>query len=82
MICTPDLSPKVIKAVEQSKCASNNGAQIICLGDVPGLSNLFDLMNDVKEEDAPEIVKIDDPDKEKLMIFWSSGTTGKFHVPQ
>ena len=68
--------------MEQSKCATNNASQIICLGDVPGLSNVFDLMKDVNEEDAPEIVKIDDPGKEKLIIFWSSGTTGKLRSSQ
>ena len=82
VICTPDSSSKVIEAVEKSKYASNNRTQIVCLGEVPGLSNLFDLMKDVKEEDAAEPIKIDDPDKEKLIIFWSSGTTGKLLRPQ
>ena len=76
MICTPELSAKVIKAVEESNFTYNNGTQVVCLGKVSGCSNLFELVKDVNENDATEPVKITDADKEKLIIYWSSGTTG------
>ena len=78
MICTPELSSRVSEGVKTSKYATNNGTQTVCLGDVEGMSNLFELMKDVNEEDASEPVTIEEHDKEKMMIFWSSGTTGKF----
>ena len=76
MICTPNLSSNIQDSVQKSKHASNYGAQIICLGAAEGLSNLFDLMKDVSDKDAEEVVKIDEPDKEKMMVFWTSGTSG------
>ena len=76
MICTPKLSSNVCDAVQKSKHASNYGSQIVCLGEAEGLSNLFDLLKDVTDKDAGEVVEIDEPDKEKMMVFWTSGTSG------
>ena len=50
------------------------------LGECDGLSNLLDLMKDASDQDAPSPIKIDDPEKEKMMIFWSSGTTGTWRT--
>ena len=78
VICTPELSARVIEGVKNSRCASDYGSQIVCLGEAEGLPNLFELVNDVNEQDAANPIRIEDPDKEKMMVFWSSGTTGKF----
>ena len=79
MICTPELSPKLLEAVRLSKFTCNNDTKVVCLGEAPDCLNLFDLLKPVSAEDAPEPATIVDADKEKLIIFWSSGTTGK-HV--
>lgn len=76
VICTPNLFSNVFEAVQKSKHASNYGSQIVCLGEAEGSSNLFDLLKDVSDKDAGEVVKIDEPDKEKMMVFWTSGTSG------
>ena len=81
MICTPELSPKLIKAVQLSKFTHNNDdTKVVCLGEAPECLNLFDLLKTVSEKDAPEPARIDDVDKENAMINWSSGTTGKTPV--
>ena len=76
IICTPNLSSSIKQAVEKSDCAKEYGAQIVSLGECDGFSNLLDLMKDANDQDAPPPITIDDPEKEKMMIFWSSGTTG------
>ena len=76
VICTPNLSAVVREAVEKSKCAMEYGSQIVSLGEADGSSNLFDLMKDVTDNNAQEVVTIEEPDKETMMVFWTSGTSG------
>ena len=77
LVCTPELSEKVKKAVNQSKFSYNNATQIICLGKSRDCLNLFELLENVNEYEAVEPVKIDDTAKETLIVYWTSGTTGK-----
>ena len=77
MICTPEFSTTVINASKKSNFTSNNDTQIVCLGEASGCLNLFELMKDIDEKDAKEPVEILSPEKENLIIFWSSGTTGR-----
>ena len=76
IVCTPGISSKVSEAVQKSETAMKIGAKIICLGEGEGHLDLYQLMQDVNEIDIPEPVSILYPDKEKMMIFWSSGTSG------
>ena len=76
IIYTPNLSSSIKQAVEKSDCAREYGAQIVSLGECEGFPNLLDLVKDASDQDAPSPITIDDPEKEKMMIFWSSGTTG------
>ena len=80
IICTPKLSSSIKQAVEKSDCAREYGTQIVSLGECDGFSNLHDLMKDASDQDAPPPITIDDPEKEKMMIFWSSGTTGTWRT--
>ena len=76
IVCTPGISSKVSKAIQKSETALKIGTKILCLGEEVGLLDLLQLMKDVTEEDIPEPVTIPNPDKEKMMVFWSSGTSG------
>ena len=76
VVCTPELSATIIKAVKKSNYACNNATQIVCLGEASECLNLFELLDKVKEDEALEPVTIDDAEKEKLIVYWSSGTTG------
>ena len=69
---------KVSEAVKKSKTATNIKTQVLCLGEEEGLPNLFTLLKDVTDEHIVQPVPIKNPDQEKIMIFWSSGTSGKF----
>ena len=77
IICVPELSAKATKAAESSKFTYNNETQVVCLGEASGCLNLFELMKNVDVNDAKEPVKVNDSENETLIIFWSSGTTGK-----
>ena len=76
MICTPELSSKVRNAAKKSNFASNNDVKIVCLGESEGCENLFQLLEEVDENDAKSPVETEDVNNENLIIFWSSGTTG------
>ena len=77
IICVPELSAKATKAAEKSKFTYNNETQVVCLGEASGCLNLFELMKNVDVNDAKEPVKANDSENDTLIIFWSSGTTGK-----
>ena len=77
IICTPELSAKATKAAEKSTFTYNNKTQVVCLGEASGCFNLFELIKNVDANDAKEPVKVNDPDNDNLIIFWSSGTTGE-----
>ena len=77
IICIPELSAKASKAAEKSSFTYNNETQVVSLGEASGCLNLFELMKNVDANDAKEPVKVNDPDNDNLIIFWSSGTTGK-----
>ena len=53
-------------------------SQVLCLGEEENLPNLFTLLKDVTDENIVHPVSIENPDQEKIMIFWSSGTSGKY----
>ena len=81
VVCTQNNTLKVSEAVKKSKTAVDIKTQVLCLGEEEGLPNLFTLSKDVSDEHIVLPVSIKDPDQEKIMIFWSSGTSGKFwHV--
>jgi hypothetical protein len=76
IICTSELSTKIIKATETFNSTRKKDLKVVCLGEAPGCLNLFELMQNVDENDATEPVKVTNPVTENLSIFWSSGTTG------
>ena len=64
------------EAVKKSINTIPTKAQVLCLGEEEGFSNIFTLLKDVNDDEIPEPVSITNPDKEKIMVFWSSGTSG------
>ena len=78
VVCTQNNTLKVSEAVKKSKSAINIKTQVLCLGEEEGLPNLFTLLKDVTDEHIVHPVSIKNPEQEKIMIFWSSGTSGKF----
>ena len=76
LICTPELSSTLKSGANKSKYASNNDIKIVCLGESKGCVNLFDLLENVDENEASDPAKVDDASNDNLIIFWSSGTTG------
>ena len=78
IVCTKNNALKVSEAVQKSKTAMNIKTQVLCLGEHESLPNLFTLLRDITDEHIVHPVSIKNPDQEKIMIFWSSGTSGKF----
>ena len=76
MICTPEYAERVIGGSQKSKYSSNNDIKVLCLGAATGCQNLFELLEDIREEDSDEPVGVQDAEKDNLIVFWSSGTTG------
>ena len=76
MICTPEYAERVIGGSQKSKYSSNNDIKVLCLGTATGCLNLFELLEDVCEDDSDEPVAVQDAEKDNLIVFWSSGTTG------
>ena len=80
LICTPELSATLKSGAHKSKYASNNDITIVCLGESEGCENLFDLLENVDENEASDPAIIDDASNDNLVIFWSSGTTGMKNI--
>ena len=78
IVCTQNNALKVSEAVKKSKTAINIKTQVLCLGEEENLLNLFTLLKDVDDEHIVQPVSIKNPDQEKIITFWSSGTSGKF----
>ena len=76
IICTSDTSSKTLEAVKLSEFSSINSTVVVCLGEAEGCANIFDLLKNVSIKDAPDPQDVKDLEKEYLLIFWSSGTTG------
>ena len=64
------------EAVQKSNNTIPIKEQVLCLGEEEGFLNLFTLLKDVNDDEITEPVCISNPDKEKIMVFWSSGTSG------
>ena len=79
IICTPEFAAKVSKATHKFNLAHNRNTKIACLGEAPGCLNLLELVKDVDENHAKEPFKVSDPKSDNLIVFWSSGTTGKIY---
>ena len=76
IVCTPKNALKVSEAVQKSNNTIPIKEQVLCLGEEEGFLNLFTLLKDVNDDEITEPVCISNPDKEKIMVFWSSGTSG------
>ena len=72
----PDTSTKAKEAVNLCKFSDSNNTIVACLGESEGCTNVYDLMKTISTKDAPDPVDVRDVKKERLLIFWSSGTTG------
>ena len=76
IICTPELSTKIIKASEKFNLTHHKHTKVVCLGEATGCLNLFKLLEHVDKDDAKDPVKVSNPATDNLSVFWSSGTTG------
>ena len=76
VLCVPDTSTKAKQAVNVCKLSDSNNTIVACLGESEGCTNVYELMQTISIKDAPDPVDVQDVKKERLLIFWSSGTTG------
>ena len=76
VICVPNTAMKAQEAVKLSKFSDVNNTVVVCLGESEGCTNIYEILKTVSMKDAPDPVDVNDVNKEYLLIFWSSGTTG------
>ena len=74
MFCTDETSENVIKAVKSLE--SKRKIHCFGFGSVSGLENVFELIENIEENQAPDPVVAKNPMKDTNIIFWTSGTTG------
>ena len=67
---------KAKKAVKLCKFSDVNNTVVVCLGESEGCTNIYEQIKTMSIKDAPAPVDVSDVEKEYLLIFWSSGTTG------
>lgn len=76
ILCLPETAENVLEAVKLSE--RSDCTKVFCFGDFPGCENLLTLKNaaDAAKSALPEAVDADDVMVDRLVVFWSSGTTG------
>lgn len=80
VICSPETFKEVSSAaalLNLEKAGKEPRIQVVCLSKTDDCQNLEEMSQEVKAEDAPEPAVFEDLSKERLVVFWSSGTTGK-----
>ena len=74
LICTTETAEKVKKAVELSNFAQT--IKIFCWGSHDGCIDLSTLLKFVNPKLCPEPLDTENVITDRLLVFWSSGTTG------
>ena len=76
VFCNEDTVANVTKAVHDLESKSKKKIHIFGFGQVSGVENVFDLIDAIEENQAPDPVVAKNPRKDICIIFWTSGTTG------
>ena len=76
VFCTQDTVANVTKAVRDLESKSKKKVHVFGFGKVSGVENVFDLIDAIEENQAPDPVVAKNPKKDVCIIFWTSGTTG------
>ena len=84
VLCTPETHEKVADAIKISKKFIAHQIQEFCFGKLETSStdcqDIISMLDEINLHDAPVPVEFSDEelDTETAIVFWTSGTTGKF----
>lgn len=76
VVCIPQTADTVKKAAQLTE--QNSGPKICSLGEVEGCYNLIEKLHLVNIGQSPQPYSTSNPESDAMLVFWSSGTTGKW----
>ncbi len=77
VLCCPETAALAAESVRLLSSADGRQVKILCLGkNSAGLTDILPGLEGSDPADAPAPHRAEDPKKEVMALFWSSGTTG------